>query len=81
MDNIVHLLLVLQPQMVQDPDLHEGLVVEPLLVPDDLDGHLAAGAVVQGPDDLPEGPLANHFEDLVAVCYVVVHLLRRTKRL
>lgn len=75
-DDVVRLVLVLQPQVVQHAHLHQRLVVEPLLVPDDLDGHLVPGAVVQRPDHLPEGALADHFEDFVSVRYVVVDLLR-----
>lgn len=70
----------LQPQMVEHSNLDQGLVVEPLLVADDLDGHLAPGAVVQRPDHLPEGALADHLEDLVPVRYVVVNLLWKIQK-
>lgn len=73
--DIVRLVFILQPEMVEDPDLHQRLVMEALLVADDLDGHLAPGAVVQGSDHLAEGSLANDLEDLVSVGYVVVDLL------
>lgn len=75
MNNVVRLVLILQPQVVQNPDLHQRLVVKPLLVPYDLDGNLRADAMIKCSDDLPEGTLADNLQDLVPVCYVVVDLL------
>lgn len=75
--HVVRLVLVLQPQVVEHAHLHQRLVVEPLLVADDLDGHQRAGAVIHRAYDLTEGTLADDLEDLVSVCYVVVNLLQR----
>lgn len=79
MNHVVGLILILQPEMVQHPHFHQRLVMEPLLIPDDLDCDLSPCAMILSPDDLAEGSLANHFEDLISVGYVVVDLLKKEK--
>lgn len=75
-DDVMRVIGVLLAQLVQDANLDQRLVMEPLLVPDYLDGHVLVGFVVQGPNDLAEAALANHLEDLVAVRDVVMdHLV------
>ena len=53
-------------------DLDQGLRVEALLVPYDLDGHHALLLVVEGLDHLAKRPFAQDADDLVAVEYMVV---------
>ena len=47
-DDVVPALGVLGPQGVQNLHLHQGLVVEALLIPNHLNGHRTVGLVVQG---------------------------------
>lgn len=63
-DHVVVVVDVLGPQVLQDLDLLLSLLVEPLLVPDHLQGHLGLGLVVKGLDHLPKAPFANHPEHL-----------------
>lgn len=58
--------------MVQYLHFYQGLLVKPLLVAYDLECHVLVGLVIQRPDDLTEGTLADHLEDLVPVRDVVV---------
>ena len=60
------------PQVVEDLDLDERLVVESLLVPDDLDGDGSSRAVVTTLEDLTERTLAEQPDDLVPVREVIV---------
>ncbi len=53
------------PQIIQNLDLDESLVVETLLVPDDLDSHGLPGAMVATMKHLPEGALTQGVDDLV----------------
>ena len=71
-DDVERVVLVLLAQVLQDPDLLLGLAVEPLLVPDHLQGHVVVVLVVVGLDHLPEAALAYHLENLVPVGQVVV---------
>lgn len=71
---------VLLPQLVQYPNLDEGLMVEALLVADDLDCDVLLGFVVQRPDHLSEAALADNLQDLVPVADVVVHNLKTNKK-
>lgn len=45
-------------QTVQDLDLHKSLVMEPLLIPNNLDGYGLASAMVAAVQHLSERPLA-----------------------
>ena len=47
-DDVVAALHVLGPEGIQDLHLHQGLVMETLLVANDLNGHRGIGLVVQG---------------------------------
>lgn len=78
-DDVVVAVLILFPQVVQDADLDQRLVVEPLLVPYYLYGDMFVGHVVQGSDDLPETALAYYFQDLVAIADMVVQNLEQIK--
>ena len=71
-DDVVGVVLVLLPQVLQDPYLLLGLPVEPLLVPDHLQRHVVVVLVVVGLDHLAEAALSNHFEHLVPVGQMVV---------
>lgn len=71
---------VLLPQLVQYPNLDEGLMVEALLVADDLDCDVLLGFVVQRPDHLSEAALADNLQDLVPVADVVMHNLQTKKQ-
>lgn len=59
-------------EVVEHLDLDERLVMEPLLVADDLDGHHLARLVIAALEHLSEGALAEHVDDLVAIHNVVV---------
>lgn len=71
-DNVACVVLVLFPQVLQYPYLLLGLSVEPLLIPDHLEGHVLVGLVVVHLQDLSKTSLPYHFQDLVAVGYVIV---------
>lgn len=71
-DDVHARVLVLLPQVLQDPDLLRRLPVEALLVADHLQGHVGLSFVVEGLHHLSEAALANDFEDFVAVCNVVM---------
>lgn len=58
-------------EAIQDLDLYEGLVVEPLLVSDDLDGYRFTSAVVATMQHLSERSLAQCIDDFITVCQVV----------
>lgn len=45
--------------------------MEPLLVPDDLDGNKNSLLVVDAPDNLPKTPLSKNIHNLVPVCKMV----------
>ena len=72
MDDIAGVVLVLLPQVLEDPDLLLGLPVEPLLVSHHLEGDVLVGLVVVDLEHLAEGALTDHLQDLVPVGYVVV---------
>lgn len=60
-------------EVVQDLDLHQGLVVEALLVADHLERAHLVGLVVKHLHHLAEGALAQHAHHFEAVRDVVVH--------
>ena len=72
MDNVACVVLVLFPQMLQYPYLLLCLSVEPLLIPNHLEGNVLVGLVVVHLQDLSEATFAYHFKDLVAVGYVIM---------
>lgn len=71
-DDIVSAVLVLLPDVIQDANFYKSLVMEALLIPDDLDGHVLVGHVVQGAYHLAKASFADHLEDLVPIGYVIV---------
>lgn len=60
-DDVVDAILVLGSEMVQDAHLDQSLMMEPLLVANDLDGHVLIGAVIQSSYHLTETSFANDF--------------------
>jgi len=58
-------------QMLKDFDLNQRLSMEPLFVPNDLNGNLTLCFMVRGPNDLTKGSFANDFQDFIAVAYVI----------
>lgn len=75
-DDVMRIVRVLLTQLVQDAHLHQRLVMEPLLVPNNLDGHVVIRFVVQRTNDLSKAALANHLQDLVPIRDVVMdHLV------
>lgn len=72
MDDVHSIVFVLFPEVFEDADLLLRLPVEPLLIPDDLEGHVQVTLVIVGLHHLPEAPLAYDFEHLVPVLDVVV---------
>ena len=67
MDDIAGVVLVLLPQVLEDPDLLLGLPVEPLLVPHHLEGDVLVGLVVVHLEHLAKRALAYHLQDLIPV--------------
>ena len=65
MDDIAGVVLVLLPQVLEDPDLLLGLPVEPLLVSHHLEGDVLVGLVVVHLEHLAKRALAYHLQDLV----------------
>jgi len=59
------------PQTVQDFDLNQRLVVEPLLVTDDFDSDRLARAMISTLENLAKGALTKRVNDFVAVCKVI----------
>lgn len=53
------------PKVVQDSHFDQSLMVEPFFVSDYFDGDMLPRFVIQGPDDLTETTLSNHFKNLV----------------
>lgn len=75
--DIVVALFVPFTQMVQNPHLDQRLVVESLLVPDDLDGDVSVGHVIERLDHLAETALSDHLQNFVAITNVVVQYLEK----
>lgn len=71
-DDVVRVIHVLLPQLIQNAHLDQGLLVEPLLIPDDLDGHVLVRLVIERPHHLPKAALADQLENLVAIRDVVM---------
>ena len=65
MDDIAGVVLVLLPQVLEDPDLLLRLPVEPLFVPHHLESHVLVGLVVVHLEHLPKRPFPYHLQDLV----------------
>ena len=78
MDDVVCVVLVLLPQVLQYPNLLVGLAVESLLVPYHLQSNVLLRSVIVRLQHLPETALSEDLEDLVAIGDVVVgdHLIR-----
>jgi len=72
MNNMVGWVFVFLAEVIQNADLDERLVVEPLLIPYDFDCDVLVGLVIQCANHLPETPLPNHLQDLISVRYVVM---------
>ena len=64
---VVLVLLVLVPQVLQNLELHQRLLVKPLLVPYHLHGHRTSRLVVVTAHHLPEATLAELVDDLEPV--------------
>ena len=58
-DDVVLVMLVVVVEVLQNPELHSGLILELLLVPDDLDGHRLLGLVVETLDSLAKTTLSE----------------------
>ena len=71
-DDVAAVVFVLFPQMFQYSDLLLGLPVEPLLVSHHLQRHMEMRFVVVDLQNLSKGALANHFENLITISYVVM---------
>ena len=54
-------------QFLQNIDLHQSLLMEALLVPNDLDRHKNAGFMVDAPNDLTEASLTKQINHLVSI--------------
>lgn len=75
MNYIVSAVNVFFPQLIQQPHLDKGLMMESLFVPDYFDGHMLIGFVVQRSYHLSEAALSNDLKYFVSVRYVIVHNL------
>ena len=71
LDQIVLILGVLVPQVLQNLELHQRLVVKPLLVPNHLHRHRALRLVVVAAHHLPEAPFPGFVDDLEPIRQVV----------
>ena len=71
-DDVAAVVFVLFPQMFQYSDLLLRLSVKPLLVSHHLQRHMEMRFVVVDLQNLSEGSLANHFENLITISYVVM---------
>lgn len=69
---VMRSIAVLFAQLVQNVELHDGLVEEALLISDYLDGHMCVGLVIECPDHLAKAALANHLQNLIAKGYMIV---------
>ena len=67
MDDVAGVVLVLLPQVFQNPDLLLCLPMEPLLVPHHLEGNVLVGLVVVHLEHLTKRALAYHLQDLIPV--------------
>ena len=75
-DQVERVILVLLPQVLQDPDFLLSLPVKPFLVPDHFESDVLVGLVIVGLDHLAEASLAYHLEHLVPVGQVIVRYVR-----
>lgn len=66
-DDVVSPVFVPLAEMIEYPDLDEGLVVEAFLVSDYFYSDMLIGFVVQSADDLAETTFAYHLEDFVTI--------------
>lgn len=71
-DDVVLVVFVVEVEVLQNLQLHAGLVLELLLVPDDFNGHHLLSLVVQALDGLSETTLAQELEDFVSVAKMVL---------
>lgn len=71
-DHVVAAVLILLPDVIQDPHFNQRLVMKAFFISDDLDGHMLVGHVIQGAYHLPKAAFSNHFKDFIAIAYVVV---------
>mmetsp|Transcript_35715 Transcript_35715/g.43094 ORF Transcript_35715/g.43094 Transcript_35715/m.43094 type:complete len:224 (+) Transcript_35715:1502-2173(+) len=71
-DDVGGIILIFMPQMLENLDLYEGLVMKAFLISDDLYSTESVRFVVKALHYLPEAALAEGFEDLVAEADVVV---------
>lgn len=60
-------------QLLQDIHLHQGLLMEPLLVPDDLHRYQTSRLVIDTPNDLAEASFAQNIQHLVAVRQMIAN--------
>lgn len=67
--------------MVEYADLHQSRMVESLFVPDDLDGDVLVGHVIERSDDLSEATLPDNFQNFVSVADVIVQNLNKLLRI
>ena len=59
-------------QLLKDVDLNQSLLMEPLLVTDDLDGHGLARAVITAVKHLAERAFAEGIDNLISVREMIV---------
>lgn len=71
-DDIVGVIHILLAQLVQDPHLDQCLVMESLLIPDYLNGHVLIRLMVQSSNNLTKAAFANHLQDFVSVRNMVM---------
>ena len=71
-DDVAAVVFVLFPQMFQYSDLLLRLSVKPLLVSHHFQRDMHMSFVVVDLQNLSKGALANHFENLITISYVVM---------
>jgi len=79
-NNVVRSIAVLLAQFIENPNLHQGLVMEALLVSNDFYRNVLISFVIQGSYHLPKASFANHFKDLKTIADVIVNNLKQQTR-
>jgi hypothetical protein len=74
-NDVVIAILVFLSEVVEYADLHQSRMMESLFVPDDLDGDVLVGHVIERSDDLSEATLSDNFQNFVSVADVIVQNL------
>lgn len=78
MDNVVRPVFIFFPEMVQNSDFYESLVVKPLFVPYDFDGYVLVSHVIKCANNLPKAAFSNYLQYFISVGNVIVQNLNKS---